>query len=57
MNESGSSRSDRNMLYGAGALALLTGLVYWAGYRAEGTSKAGRENLKDLEARAANNTK
>jgi hypothetical protein len=56
MNEPG-SRSDRNMLYGAGALALLTGLVYWAGYKAEGTSKAGRENLKDLEARAAKNTK
>ncbi|KAF8155799.1 hypothetical protein B0H34DRAFT_860088 [Crassisporium funariophilum] len=39
MNEPGSR--ERTMWYGAGALAGLTALVYYAGYRAEGT--AGRD--------------
>ncbi|KDR80267.1 hypothetical protein GALMADRAFT_242603 [Galerina marginata CBS 339.88] len=36
--------SEKTMLFGAGGLAGLTGLAYWAGYHAEGKSKAGREN-------------
>ncbi|KAF9051424.1 hypothetical protein BJ165DRAFT_1608240 [Panaeolus papilionaceus] len=34
MNETGPK--EKTFLYGAGALAALTGIVYWAGYKAEG---------------------
>ncbi|KAF8800606.1 hypothetical protein BYT27DRAFT_7342383 [Phlegmacium glaucopus] len=37
MNETGPK--ERTMLYAAGALAGLTGLVYWAGYKAEGSTR------------------
>lgn len=44
--QKGQSHGFSKLFYGAGGLALLTGLVYWAGYKAEGMSKAGRENRK-----------
>jgi len=37
MHETGPK--ERTMLYAAGALAGLTGLVYWVGYRAEGSTR------------------
>ncbi|KAH9478351.1 hypothetical protein JR316_0008805 [Psilocybe cubensis] len=52
----GPGPSDNTMLWGAGALAGLTGFVYWAGYKAEGSSKAGRARAKEIESRASQYT-
>ncbi|KAF5310758.1 hypothetical protein D9619_008178 [Psilocybe cf. subviscida] len=49
----GANPLDRQMLFGAAGLAALTGLVYYTGYKAEGTSKAAQEIRKQREAEAA----
>jgi len=48
MNEAGPK--ERTMLYAAGALAGLTGLVYWAGYKAQGSTHRNKKPLNASEA-------
>ncbi|KAF9557629.1 hypothetical protein CPC08DRAFT_710228 [Agrocybe pediades] len=54
--QGGTGSNDTALLFGTGALCGLTALVYYGGWKAEGTSKASKEHAKELERQAAANT-